>query len=63
MHFSPLRHGAAGPFDELILLVEAIQFLTFGILLARARLRRRTSRPDLKVADTKTRRSVETRSG
>jgi hypothetical protein len=62
MLFSPLPHGAAGPFDELILVVEAFQFFTFGFLLLRARLRRRMSKPELNVEDSKLRRAVKTRS-
>ena len=63
MHYAPLRHGAAGPFDELILLVEAIQFLTLGVLLMRARLRRRMIQSDLKVKDSLPRRSGKSQSG
>ena len=63
MHYSPLRHGAAGPFDKLILLVEAIRFLTFSVLIVRARLRRRLKWPGLKAKNSQTQRSEMTRSG
>jgi hypothetical protein len=62
MHYAPLWHGAAGPFDELILLVEGIQFLTFSVLIVRARLRRRLSKPARKVETSRVQQSFEKRS-